>query len=51
MAIDRLTKKYYYVVYSNIDKETTAKKMINILLKEIFRLYNLLTLIVSNRGS
>ena len=48
--MDRLTKKYYYILYIIIDKKTFIKTIIDILLNYIFYTYSLLNLIVLNRG-
>ena len=49
IIIDKYTKKRYYVLYFNKNKKTLFKNIINILIKEIFRIYNFLTLTISNR--
>ena len=50
VAIDRLIKERYYVACSNIDEGITVEKTVNMLLKEVFRLYSLPVSIVSDRG-
>ena len=44
------TKKYYYTLYIIVNKRTSIKAIINILLNYIFYTYSLLNLIVLNRG-
>ena len=50
IVVDRLTKKRYYILYTTTDKGTSAEYIAEILINEVFRLYRLLILIVSNRG-
>ena len=48
--MDYFTKKYYYTLYIIIDKRTSIKTIINILLNYIFYTYSLLNLIVLDHG-
>ena len=50
IVVDRLIKKRYYILYTTIDKGTSTEYTAEILINEVFRLYKLLILIVSNRG-
>ena len=48
---NRLIKKRYYILYITINEDTLVEIIANILIEEIFRLYNLLILIVLDRES
>ena len=49
IVIDRLTKERYYILYTTINKGTSAEYIAEMLINEVFRLYRLSILIVSNR--
>ena len=46
--IDRLTKERYYILCTNDDYKTSSEHTVEMLIKEIFRIYGLPTSIVSN---
>ena len=49
IIVNRLTKERYYILYTIINKGTSAEYTAEILINEVFRLYKLSILIVSNR--
>ena len=49
--IDRLIKKRYYVLYTIKNDDTFIENTIEMLIKKVFRLYELLTLIILDRNS
>ena len=51
IIINRLIKKRYYIFYFVDKDKISAKITVDILIKEVFRLYGLLTLIISDRDS
>ena len=50
IVIDRLIKERHYIPYTAEEDSTTAKAIADILIREVFRLYDLLALIISDRG-
>ena len=48
--MNRLIKKRYYILYIIKDNNTFVKSIVKMLIKEIFYIYELLTLIVFDRG-
>ena len=50
VVVNRLTKERYYILYIITNKGTLVENTIEILINEVFRLYKLLILIISNRG-
>ena len=51
ITINRLIKKRYYIPCFAGEDGILTKVTINMLIKEVFRLYGLLTSIISDRGS
>ena len=49
--MDRLTKKRYYVPCIDDNYDTSSKYTVEMLIKEVFRIYGLSVSIVSDRGS
>ena len=49
--MNKYIKERYYILYFNKNKEISFETIINILIKKIFRLYDLLILIIFNRES
>ena len=49
--INRYIKERYYILYTIDKNDIFAKNIVYILLKEIFRLYNLFVLIILDRDS
>ena len=49
--VDRLIKERHYVLYTIEDNDIFVKSIIEMLIKKVFRLYELLTLIMFDRGS
>ena len=49
--MNRLIKKRYYILYTTKNNNTFIKNIIKMLIKKIFRIYELLTLIIFNRNS
>ena len=49
--MNRLIKKRYYVLYITKNDDIFIKNIIEMLIREIFRIYKLLTLIMFDRGS
>ena len=47
-VVDRLSKERYYLLYTALDKGTSAKATIGLLIKGVFRLYRLLRIIISD---
>ena len=50
IVVDRLIKERYYILYTITNKGTLVEYTAEILINEVFRLYKLSILIVSNRG-
>ena len=50
VIINRLIKERYYISYIAEEDGTTVEIIADILIREVFRLYGLLVLIISNRG-
>ena len=51
MIIDRLIKKRYYVLYTIKDDNTFIKSTIEMFIKKVFRLHELLTSMMFDRDS
>ena len=51
IIINTLLKKRYYISYIISDKKIIIKVIINLLIKEITKLYKLLSFIIFNRKS
>ena len=51
MVTDRLIKERYYILYFAGEDGTSAEAIVDILIKEVFRLYGLPASIISDRGS
>ena len=49
--MNRLIKERYYVLYTTKNNNIFIKNIIKMLIKEIFRIYELLTLIMFDRNS
>ena len=49
--MNRLIKKRYYVLYTTKNNNTFIKNIVKMLIKKVFRIYKLLTLIMFDRGS
>ena len=49
IVVNRLIKERYYILYTIINKGTLVENTAEMLINEVFRLYKLLVLIVSNR--
>ena len=50
VIVDRLIKERYYILYTITNKGTSVEYIVEMLINEVFRLYKLSILIVSNRG-
>ncbi len=49
--INRLINKRYYIIYTTIDKNIITKNTARILYKNMWRIYNLFSIIILNRDS
>ena len=49
--MNRLIKKRYYVLYITKNNNTFIKSIIKMFIKKVFYIYELLTLIMFDRGS
>lgn len=49
IVVDQLLKERYYVLYTTKNEETFFKKIAKLLIKKIFRLYELLAFVILNR--
>ena len=49
--MNRLIKKRYYVLYTMKNNNTFIKSIIEMLIKKVFRIYELSTSIMFDRGS
>ena len=48
--VDRLTKERHYIPYTSDEYGTSIENIVDILIKEVFRLYDLPVSIISDRG-
>ena len=49
IVINILLKERYYILYTTSDEKISIKVIINLLIKEIYKTYKLLSFIVFNR--
>ena len=49
IVIDILSKERHYILYSTDDKEISVEVTVNLLVRKMFRIHELLSFIVSDR--